>query len=266
MNLKLRARRLSYWTFHYAGVDPRVIVRNLIGLPGYVADLAQFRRAAETSDFPRIRLFPYLGQKNSGNGDARHQYFFQDLLVAQKIFARNPVRHIDIGSRVDGFVAHVASFRQIELLDVRPTPLAIRNVIVRQCDLTQPLSSELRGVTDSVSCLHALEHFGLGRYGDPLNPNGHRLGLQAMQEMLLPGGRLYLSVPIGEQCVRFNAHRVFGVDFLFRLVSSSFTVDDVSIIDDECEVVENVPPDPAYISQNIKCSDGLAILELVKHR
>jgi hypothetical protein len=40
---------------------------------------------------------------------------------------------------------------------------------------------------DSISCLHALEHFGLGRYGDRLDPNGHETGFLKLLDMLKPG-------------------------------------------------------------------------------
>jgi hypothetical protein len=65
------------------------------------------------------------------------------------------------------------------------------------------------GYCDSLSCLHALEHFGLGRYGDPVNPNGYRQGLENLATLLRPGGTFYLSIPIGYERVEFNANWVF---------------------------------------------------------
>jgi hypothetical protein len=62
---------------------------------------------------------------------------------------------------------------------------------------------------DSLSCLHALEHFGLGRYGDPIDPLGHESGLSNMSKILKSGGRFYLSLPLGIERVEFNANRVF---------------------------------------------------------
>jgi hypothetical protein len=71
-------------------------------------------------------------------------------------------------------------------------------------------------MTDSVSCLHAIEHFGLGRYGDPLDPNGHLKGYNNIIRMLKPGGTLYISFPIGKTNeVHFNAHRVFHARDIF---------------------------------------------------
>jgi len=67
----------------------------------------------------------------------------------------------------------------------------------------------MQGYSDSVSCLHALEHFGLGRYGDPVDPNGYARGVANLAGLVREGGALYLSVPIGVERVEFNAHRVF---------------------------------------------------------
>ena len=72
------------------------------------------------------------------------------------------------------------------------------------------------GMTDSVSCLHAIEHFGLGRYGDPLDPQGHLKGFNNIIRMLKPGGMFYISFPIGRSNeVHFNAHRVFHPGDIF---------------------------------------------------
>jgi len=142
------------------------------------------------------------------SGSTRSEYFWQDLLVARWIFEARPERHLDIGSRVDGFVAHVASFRQIEVLDVRKAAAQIPGIKFIQTDLMQPVK-EIMGCCDSLSCLHALEHFGLGRYGDPIDPAGFERGIVNMSDLLKEGGTLYLSVPVGIDRVEFNAHRVF---------------------------------------------------------
>ena len=55
-------------------------------------------------------LYPIINEFNDNSGTAKGHYFHQDLLVAQYIFKNKPKKHVDVGSRVDGFVAHVASF------------------------------------------------------------------------------------------------------------------------------------------------------------
>jgi SAM-dependent methyltransferase len=154
-------------------------------------------------------LYPVFDDFRMSAGSASGHYFHQDLLVAQFIHDAAPRRHVDVGSRVDGFVAHVASFRAIDVLDIRPMPpIGHPNISFVQADLARHDAS-LDACTDSLSCLHVLEHIGLGRYGDPIDPEGHRKGLDALARMVEPGGRLYISSPIGRRRICFNAHRVF---------------------------------------------------------
>ena len=116
----------------------------------------------------KMILFDYSANAGSYIG----HYFHQDLLVAKFIYEKSPKRHIDIGSRMDGFVAHVAAFREIEVVDVRPLSRSKHeNIKFTQVDFMKP--QEDLGKADSVSCLHAIEHFGLGRYTDPNDVNGH---------------------------------------------------------------------------------------------
>jgi hypothetical protein len=143
-------------------------------------------------------------------GSASGHYFHQDLLVASFIHKSNPARHIDIGSSIDGLVAHVASFRKIEVMDVRQLKsTGHENIVFFQADLMDQNNAR-QNITDSISCLHAIEHFGLGRYGDPIDPDGHKKGFNNLLRMLETNGTLYISFPIGKtNAVHFNAHRVF---------------------------------------------------------
>ena len=151
---------------------------------------------------------PIVTEFKDNAGVAGGQYFHQDLLVAHFVANKNPRRHIDVGSRIDGFVAHIASFRSIEVLDIRDLPdTGHENIRFLRADLMQEVQI---AITDSISCLHAIEHFGLGRYGDDVDPNGHRLGFANLVKMLEPGGMLYISFPISfSNQVHFNAHRFF---------------------------------------------------------
>ena len=141
------------------------------------------------------REFRFLSDYADTAGTVNGHYFHQDLLVARLIHDQNPKRHIDIASRVDGFVAHVASYREIEVVDVRPLPKSEHeNITFRQADLMNPQDL---GQTDSLSCLHAIEQFGLGHYTDPSAINGHIKGITNLVSLVSKGGRLYISFPIG---------------------------------------------------------------------
>jgi hypothetical protein len=172
----------------------------------FLKDLSIFRQAGGVI----AGYWPILRDFDDQAGNARGHYFHQDLLVAKFVHDMQPRHHVDVGSRIDGFVAHVAAFRKIEIVDIRPlVSSAHQQISFVQRDM---MSDGALGppIADSISCLHAIEHFGLGRYGEPIDPKGHLRGFKNLVQMLEPGGYLYISFPIStKNSVIFNAHRVF---------------------------------------------------------
>ena len=208
--------RKIYWILsEQFGLDPRRLFRSLRGIPRYLLSLLQFRRQYAGA----LSLRPCLYDWYEEGGTATSEYFLQDLHVARKIFDASPKRHVDVGSRIDGFVAHVAAFREVEVFDIRPISSQIPSVVFSQADLMNPINLKA-AYCDSLSCLHALEHFGLGRYGDPLDAQGYVTGLRSMADLVASGGLLYLSVPIGQERVEFNAHRIFDPVALVSLAQT----------------------------------------------
>ncbi len=180
---------------------------SLVDMYGFLQQFQQFAKLGGTSH----KVEPILFEKSGSAGAASGHYFHQDLLVAKFIHEANPACHIDISSRIDGFVAHVAAFRKIELLDIRPLDSKGHpNIGSRVANLMQ-LDKSMINSCDSISCLHAIEHFGLGRYGDEIDPQGHLKGFANIVSMLKPGGKLYISFPIAtETTTVFNKHRIFS--------------------------------------------------------
>lgn len=127
-----------------------------------------------TISLPNHEPTPCYSDRTDDAGSLSLHYFFQDLFVAQRIFKNAPLRHVDIGSRIDGFVAHLASFRSVEVFDIRPLEVNIPNVTFKQLDIMNRTCINENSIPP-VSCLHALEHFGLGRYGDSINFNGFNI-------------------------------------------------------------------------------------------
>jgi hypothetical protein len=233
-----------------AGFDPSVLVRNAQAAPRFVTDLLRYSRATVAPGF-RIRLRnirPILNEWSGEAGTLKGHYFHQDLWAARKIFERRPAEHIDIGSRIDGFVAHLMVFMQVRQVDIRPLKSGLRGLEFIQDDATD-LGKFQDSSVDSLSSLHAAEHFGLGRYSDPIDPGACFRFMQALKRVLRPGGRLYFSVPVGRERVEFNAQRVFETKTILSnfsgldLVSFSWVGDDGDLREDSEPLA--VPPSEA---------------------
>lgn len=248
------------------GIDLPRIAASANGIVRFRRELRKFQalQARSHSQMRFGKLYPCIDDYADESGRAAGHYFHQDLSVAQRIFKASPIRHVDVASRVDGFVAHLAVFREVEVFDIRPLRTSARNIVFRRCDVMAEIKPEYVDYCDSLSCLHALEHFGLGRYNDSIDPDGHLKGLDGLHRILRGGGTLYLAVPIGPHRVEFNAHRVFGVPELIRMVSERFSICRFSFVDDAGEFHDNVTLTNSDTGRQFGCQFGLGILELQK--
>jgi len=256
-----------YILFVRFGINPITTWKSIIGIPFFIHDFFVFHmqkyKSNERRHFSFGLPFPILDERFEEGGSISGHYFHQDLFVAQRIFKNNPYIHLDIGSRVDGFVAHVASFRKIEVLDIRATEAVVENINFKTADLMR-VDNTLLNYCDSLSCLHALEHFGLGRYNDPIKFDGYLDGLDSMYKILKKGGIFYLSVPIGKQRVEFNGQRVFSVRYLLGLFQNKYIVDYFSFVDDKGDLNKNVEMNDRDIDRNFNCHYGCGIFEMTK--
>ena len=218
MGLRDKLSRIHWVLSEQFGIDPLRFIRSMRGIPPFCMDWLKFRRAFGEN----LNLVPCLHDRYQQGGSVDNEYFIQDFWVAREIFSASPTKHVDIGSRVDGFVAHVASYREIEVFDVRPLRSDMPGIVFKQANLMDLDPNLLPGgYCDSLSCLHAIEHFGLGRYGDPIDPLGYQKGIANMALLLSPGGVFYLSTPIGRERVEFNANWVFDPNTIILIASNA---------------------------------------------
>lgn len=171
----------------------------------FKASAAEYERAAAGGDFPIDwhSLLPCDDREGGATIDAH--YTRMDLWAA-RLVRMSP--HVDVGSRVDGFCTHLLSQGiRVTHVDIRPPAFSWPGFAFRQDDARTLATFADRSVR-SLSCLHAAEHAGLGRYGDEIDPEGMAKVMASLARILALGGRLYFAVPIGRQRVCFNAHRV----------------------------------------------------------
>ena len=261
---RMAAKSAYIWLAAF-GFHPLTLKYAFQGLVAATREYLVLKRQNRAAGRPfRIRFsMPCLGDRYQPSGSASGHYFFQDFLVARRIFERKPLRHVDVGSRIDGFVAHVAAFREIEVFDIRPLTVPIPSIIFRQNDLMNP-QERYKDYCDSISCLHAIEHFGLGRYGDPIDLFGHVKGFESLVEILKPGGTLYLSVPIGPECVNFNACRVLSIRSILTLAERRLDLTSFVYVDDDGVLHDNVTLSEKLIENNCDCQYGCGIFEFRK--
>lgn len=167
--------------------------------------------------------------KSDNAGAAGIHYFAQDIWAAKKILSASPGEHYDIGSRLDGFISHLLVFRDVNYIDIRPLPYRITNLNFVQADATN-LEGIADGSIESLSSLHAIEHFGLGRYGDEVDPDAYIKVIKSIQRVIAPKGHVYIGVPVGpEDRLVFNAHRIFTIKTILDLFDE-MTLSDICII------------------------------------
>lgn len=215
-------RRLAFSLLDL-GLQPQRLLA-LRHLPRYMAEAMRFRAMLRRDPCllkAELCWAPMLSDRDTIAGSSRSLYFLQDLLCSRFVLQQPEGSHLDIGSRVDGFVAQVAASRSLDLLDVRPLPLeAFPQIRFRRGDILQP-PEELIGRYDLVSSLHALEHVGLGRYGDPIAVDGFERAVGQAAALVRPGGLLLLSLPVihrDRHLVEFNSQRLFSHQGLLPLL------------------------------------------------
>ena len=182
-------------------------------------------------------LWPIITDKYDTAGTVGN-YFWQDLWAAKKIIKSDVKNHFDIGSRLDGFIAHLLSANiDVTMIDIREFPCEIKGLYTLVDDATT-----LHQVPDesimSLSALCSLEHFGLGRYGDPIDPEACFNCFSNIQRKMKKGGNLYISVPIGRERVEFNAHRVFYAETIVGCF------DEMSLVEFSATTVSGIEYNP----------------------
>jgi hypothetical protein len=222
--------RFAYGLFP---VNPAVL-SVVLRIPGYFGDWFRFRRLKGTARF--VDLFPQLYDRTSATPFDPH-YTYQAAWLPRRLRENHPERHVDVGSDVR-MVVVMSGFVDTDYYDFRPFENS-------RLDGLRSLAGDVTGMPletgscASVSCLHVLEHIGLGRYGDPLDPDGFIKGFSELTRLVRPGGRLYVSFPIGRERTEFNAHRVLDpakvVESADELELASF-----SCVDDEGTFHQNV--------------------------
>lgn len=198
-------------------------------IPKFIIDYLKYKKQVGISKLNVTDTWPCLWDSVKSTNFDSH-YFFQGAWLARKIKASRPVAlHVDIGSSVM-CIGVLSAFVETVFVDYRPLNVSLLNLNCIAGDITA-LSFDSDSV-ESLSCLHVIEHIGLGRYGDPIDHEGSIKAAAELERVVKPGGKLYISTPVGMERICFNAHRIFDPLFLcsifpkMDLISFAF-VDDM---------------------------------------
>jgi len=208
----------------------------LVGMGRYVTVLREFFRYRDmvrqqnTGERLAFRdFYPWLVDRDAQAGKV-DGYLYQDTWCARKIATSKPKVHVDVGSTLLA-MAVIAQYSEVIAVDVRPLSIHLPGLTFRPGTLLN-LPFESNSV-ESLSSLNVVEHVGLGRYGDPLDPRGTDRACEELMRVLRPGGALYMATPTQKQpSTYFNAHRIFNPDdFISKFRALSLV--------EECYATEN---------------------------
>lgn len=214
-------------------IDPRQFA-SIARLPRFFAEWLRFRGLAgrNTARFRDLR--PCLTDRASHTPFDPH-YFYQAAWLAREVNSARPPLHVDVGSSVVA-TGVLSAFVPLMFVDFRPLQARLPNLDSIAADITRLPFADAS--VQSLSSLHVIEHIGLGRYGDRLDPDGWRTALGELARVLAPGGRLYLSTPVGRARVCFNAHRVFSPVAIAGALPG-LKVDRFAMVDDDGSYIDN---------------------------
>ncbi|CAN2231295.1 DUF268 domain-containing protein [Candidatus Planktophila versatilis] len=242
--------RILLNTCRQFGIDPIKTWRAICAIPVYLRDFSIFFVKGKGR---RLSFAPALLDFSDSAGAADGHYFWQDLICARWIYKEFPKNHLDVGSRIDGFIAHLLTFMEVTLLDIRKTPLKIQGLGFLLGDAQLELSAHTKQF-ESVSSLHSIEHFGLGRYGDTVQLDGHEMGLRNISNCVRSKGVLYVSFPIGVDRVEFNSQRILDPVWPLEILNG-FALEEFVLIPWRGNPVYNLKPSDVDVS--VKGQAGL---------
>jgi SAM-dependent methyltransferase len=178
----------------------------------FICDYLNFKKLSRKSkqrfNFRWKDRYPCLNEKIPQH-DIEPHYTYHPAWAARILTQVRPEFHIDISSSLS-FCTIVSAFVPIKFYEYRRTNLNLDNLSSESADLLNlPFENDS---VESLSCMHVVEHIGLGRYGDILDPDGDMKAISELKRVLAVGGSLIFAVPIGKSKIMFNAHRIYSYD------------------------------------------------------
>ena len=220
MSLKKKLKKTNfvlagyYWigaVKEFFTFQPLLFIKSL---KWFWSDYFRYKKLAKQQNAEGIKiLYPCLKDKTT-NTPLDPVYFYQDTWAAKKIFELKPKHHFDVGSSAKT-VGLISQFVPTTMIDIRPIELKLSGLDFREGSiLNLPFESDS---IDSISSICVIEHIGLGRYGDPLDPHGSDKAIEEIQRVVAPGGIILISVPVDDdKKIYFNGCHVYTRGYIIN--------------------------------------------------
>jgi SAM-dependent methyltransferase len=217
-------------------------------------ELEAFMRSRENTksrfDQKEEDVFPQLDDATATTGFDRH-YVYHVAWAVRMVKKINPAFHTDISSSLH-FCTTLSAFIPVKFYDYRPAVLTLDNLTSEAADLTKLHFAD--NSIESLSCLHTIEHIGLGRYGDPIDYDGDLKAIAELKRVVKPGGSLLFVTPVGKAKIMFNAHRIYSYNQVIKYFEG-FDLKEFSLVPDSEKdggLIQNASPEISD-QQNYGC-------------
>ena len=215
--------------------------KNFFELFHFIRNYIQFKKlsllAGKRFSLKIKDVYPRLEDRRKSHEFDAH-YIYHPAWASRIIVKNKPAKHIDISSSLY-FVTIASSFIPIEFYDYRPAQIELSNLKTYHGDLNN-LPFETSSV-HSLSCMHVVEHIGLGRYGDVLDYDGDIKAICELKRVVAVEGDFLFVVPIGEPRIEYNAHRIYSYKQVLNFFED-FSLQNFSFVTDKGVFIENCEP------------------------
>lgn len=168
-----------------------------------------------------------LDDNTQTSGFCTH-YTYHPGWAARVLAQTKPSKHIDISSCLI-FSSIMSAFIPFEFYDLRPAEFYLDNLNCGRADLLNlPFPDDS---IESLSCMHTIEHVGLGRFGDEIDPDGDLKAISELKRVLKKGGNLLFVVPVGKPRIQYNAHRNYSYEMIMDYFKD-LTLKDYTLVPD----------------------------------
>ncbi len=220
------------------------VIRNILLYFKFIGQFFKFKKVSKEHQRFSILwrdLYPRLNDNTTKTSFDRH-YVYHTAWAARILADSKPEQHVDISSSLY-FNAITSAFIPIKFYDYRPADLMIQGLTSEHADLLAlPFKDNS---VPSISCMHSIEHIGLGRYGDSIDPNGDIKAISELKRVLKNDGDLLIVVPVGTPKIMYNAHRIYSYEQIIEYFSD-LKLNDFTLIPDKAAdggLVKNPSPE-----------------------